>query len=154
MKKQTLPVRELLAIVIGELITSLIVSGVFLIIKKFDYTVVLGLVLGSSVTFINFLVLAIMTNKVIDRFLAERGNEEMDEEEAAALAMKFQGQVQNQMKLSFIIRILVMIATFVLAFLLTDVFNVIATMIPLLMTRPIITVSEFFKKKRGEINEA
>jgi hypothetical protein len=154
MKKQTLPTRELLAIVIGELITSLIVSGVFLIIKKFDYTVVLGLVLGSAVTFINFLVLSIMTNKVIDRFLTERGNEEMDEEEAAALAMKFQGQVQNQMKLSFIIRIMVMIATFVLAFLLTDVFNVIATMIPLLMTRPIITVSEFFKKKRGEINEA
>ena len=78
----------------------------------------------------------------------------MDEEEATALAMKYQGQIQNQMKLSFIIRILVMIATFVLAFLLTDVFNVIATMIPLLMTRPIITVSEFFKKKRGEINEA
>ena len=154
MKKQTLPVRELLAIVIGELITSLIVSGVFLIIKKFDYSVILGLVLGSAVTFINFLVLAIMTNKVTDKFLAERGDGEMDEEEATALAMKYQGQIQNQMKLSFIIRILVMIATFVLAFLLTDVFNVIATMIPLLMTRPIITVSEFFKKKRGEINEA
>ncbi len=154
MKKQTLPVRELTAIVIGELITSLIVSGVFLIIKKFDYSVILGLALGSAVTFINFLVLAIMTNKVIDKFLAERGEGEMDEDEAQALAMKFQGQIQNQMKLSFIIRILVMIATFVLAFLLTDVFNVIATMIPLLMTRPIITVSEFFKKKRGEINEA
>ena len=154
MKKQTLPARELTAIVIGELITSLIVSGVFLILKKFDYSVILGLALGSAVTFINFLVLAIMTNKVIDKFLAERGDGEMDEEEATALAMKYQGQIQNQMKLSFIIRILVMIATFVLAFLLTDVFNVIATMIPLLMLRPIITVSEFFKKKRGENNEA
>ena len=154
MKKQTLPVRELTAIVIGEIITSLIVSGVFLILKKFDYSVILGLVLGGAVTFINFLVLAIMTNKVIDKFLAERGDGEMDEEEASALAMKYQGQIQNQMKLSFIIRILVMIATFVLAFLLTDVFNVIATMIPLLMLRPIITASEFFKKKRGENNEA
>lgn len=154
MKKQSLPIRELVAIAIGELITSLIISGVFLILKKFDYTVALGAALGSTVTFLNFLILSIMTNRVIDKFLAERGSEELDEEAAQALAMKFQGQVQNQMKLSFIIRILVMIATFVLAFLLTDVFNVIATVIPLLMLRPIITVSEFFKKKRGEDNEA
>lgn len=154
MKKQSLPIRELVAIAIGELITSLIISGVFLILKKFDYTVALGAALGSTVTFLNFLILSIMTNRVIDKFLAERGSDELDEEAAQALAMKFQGQVQNQMKLSFIIRILVMIATFVLAFLLTDVFNVIATVIPLLMLRPIITVSEFFKKKRGEDNEA
>ncbi len=152
MKKQKLPVRELIAIIIGELITSLIISGVFLIIKKFDYRVALGALLGSTVTFLNFLFLSFMTNRVIDRFLAERGDGEMEEEEAAALAMKFQGQVQNQMKLSFIIRILVMIATFVLAFLLTDVFNVIATVIPLLMLRPIITVSEFIKRKRGGPN--
>ena len=150
MQKSKLPVRELLAIVIGELLTSLIVSGVFLLLGKFDLRVVFGAVLGSGVTFLNFLVLSIMTNRVIDRFLLERGDGEMDEDEASALAMKFQGQVQNQMKLSFIIRILVMLATLVLAFLLTNVFNVISTVIPLLMLRPIITVSELIKRKRGE----
>ena len=150
MQKSKLPVRELLAIVIGESLVSLIVSGVFLLLGKFDLRVVFGAVLGSGVTFLNFLVLSIMTNRVIDRFLLERGDAEMDEDEASALAMKFQGQVQNQMKLSFIIRILVMLATLVLAFLLTNVFNVISTVIPLLMLRPIITVSELIKRKRGE----
>lgn len=146
MNKQKLPVRELLAILIGEVITSLIICGVFLIIKKYTYKVLLGVLLGSSVTLLNFLVLSIMTNRVINRFLEARGNEEMSEEDAAALALKFQGQVQNQMKLSFIIRILVLAATLIVAFV-SDIFNPLATVIPLLMLRPIITISEIIKRK-------
>ena len=146
MNKQKLPARELLAILIGEVITSLIICGVFLIIKKYTYKVLLGVLLGSSVTLLNFLVLSIMTNRVINRFLEARGSEELSDEDAEALALKFQGQVQNQMKLSFIIRILVLAATLIVAFV-SGVFNPLATVIPLLMLRPIITVSEIIKRK-------
>ena len=146
MNKQKLPVRELLAILIGELITSLIICGVFLIIKKYTLEVLLGVLLGSAVTFLNFLVLSIMTNRVINRFLEARGNAELSDEDAEALALKFQGQVQNQMKLSFIIRILVLAAALVVAFI-SDLFNPLATVIPLLMLRPILTISEIIRRK-------
>ena len=146
MNKQKLPVRELLAIIIGEALVSLIICGIYLIIEKYTYKVILGVLLGSTVTFLNFLVLSIMTNRVINRFLEARGDAELSDEEAADLALKFQGQVQAQIKISFIVRTAVMIATLVVAFL-VEVFEVLPTLIPLLMLRPIITISEFIKRK-------
>ena len=146
MNKQKLPARELLAILIGETLTSLIICGVYLVLKKYTYQVLLGVLLGSTVTFLNFLVLSIMTNRVINRFLEARGNSELTDEEAEALAFKFQGQVQNQMKLSFIIRILVLAATLIVAFIL-DYFSPLATVIPLLILRPILTISEIIRRK-------
>jgi hypothetical protein len=146
MEKQKLPIRELLFITIGEAIISLIICGIYLLINKYSYKVALGALVGSVVTLVNFLVLSIMTNRVIDRFLKERGEGEMSDEDAAALAAKFQGQVQNQMKLSFIIRTAVMAVTLIIA-LVSGVFDVIATLIPLLMLRPIITVSQLFNRK-------
>lgn len=146
MTKQKLPLRELLAILIGEILTSAVICGVYLIIKKFTYKVFLGVLLGSTVTLLNFLVLSIMTNRVINRFLEARGDEELSDEEAGALAMKFQGQAQNQIKISFIVRTAVLALTLVVAFL-VDIFEVLPTVIPLLMLRPIITVSEFIKRK-------
>ena len=144
MNKQKLPVRELLAIIIGEAIVSAVVCGVYLLIGNFSYKVALGVLLGSTVTF-----LAIMTNRVIDRFLLERGDSELSEEEAEALALKFQGQVQNQMKISFIVRTAVLVATLVVAFLI-EIFAVLPTVIPLFMLRPIITVSELLKRKAAQ----
>lgn len=150
MNKQKLPKSELFAIAAGEVAVSLIVCAVYLIINKFTYKVALGALLGSAVTFLNFLALSLMTNRVLDRFMAERGTEEMEEEEATALAMKYQGEIQKQMKLSFIIRNLVMLVTLVVAFII-DVFDVIATLVPLLMLRPILSLTALIKRKtKGE----
>lgn len=104
MNKQKLPIRELISILIGEAIVSLVICGVYLIISKYTYKVLLGVLLGSTVTVLNFLVLSIMTNRVINRFLEARGDAELTDEEAQAVAMKFQGQVQNQIKISFLVR--------------------------------------------------
>ena len=146
MNKQKLPLRELIAILIGEAIVSLVICGVYLIISKYTYKVLLGVLLGSTVTVLNFLVLSIMTNRVINRFLEARGDAELTDEEAQAVAMKFQGQVQNQIKISFLVRTAVLAATLVVAFL-VEIFEVLPTVIPLLMLRPILTVSEFIKRK-------
>jgi len=146
MTKQKLPIRELMTIAAGEALVSLAISGIYLLINKFTYKVALGVLLGSTVTVLNFLVLSLMANAVINRFLEARGNEELSDEEAEKLALEFQGKVQAQLKLSFIIRTLVLVATLIVAFL-VDVFEVLPTLIPLLMLRPIITVSELIKRK-------
>jgi hypothetical protein len=146
MEKQKLPLREPFAILIGEIVTSSIICGIYLLIDKYTYKVLLGVLLGSAVTLLNFLVLSIMANTVINRFLEARGNEELTDEEAMELTLKFQGKIQAQMKLSFLVRIAVLVAALVAAFI-SGVFDPLATVIPILMMRPIITVSELIKRK-------
>ena len=59
--------------------------------------------------------------------------------------------VQNAMTKSYLLRMLLMIGSLVLAGV-SGWFNIIATVIPLLMYRPILYVTEFIKSKvrRGE----
>lgn len=67
MKKSTLvPIKETALIALGELITSLIVVAVFLIIQKFDYTVITGVALGSAVIILNFLAMSFFINRALD----------------------------------------------------------------------------------------
>ena len=65
-KSSLVPIKETAFITLGELITSLLVIGVFLIIQKYDYTVLTGVVLGSAVIIINFLVMSILINRALD----------------------------------------------------------------------------------------
>jgi uncharacterized membrane protein len=147
MDKQKFPMFETVSIIIGELIVSAIISAVFLILKKFDISVLLGSLLGSLVTVINFFILVITANRAIDRALSERGEGEMTDEEAAEFAAKQSGSLQAAIKISYIVRTFLLLAALVVAFLLDGVFNVIATVIPLLMYRPLITIPHLFKKK-------
>lgn len=134
-------------LLVGEIIVSLIVCGVYLIIDKFSYKVVTGVLLGTLVTVLNFLFLAISTNRAFDRAVLARGTKEMTDEEAEAFAAVHQRELQNAVKLSYIIRTFSMLATLVVAFLL-DYFDVIATLVPLFMLRPIITVEALIREKR------
>ena len=147
MKNTKLPLYETLAMIIGEIITSLILCAVFLIIKKFDLSVLLGVLLGSLVTVANFIFLMVFTNRAIDKAMAERGEGEMSDDEVAEFTAKHQANIQAAVKLSYVIRTLCIAASLVVAFLLDGVFNVIATVIPLLMFRPILTVSQLIKTK-------
>lgn len=135
--------------ILGELIVSLIVCGVFLITGYFDYTVITGTALGSVITVLNFLFLIITTNKAIDEAIEARGEGEMTEEEALAFAQKYQVKIQATVKFSYIIRTISIVGALVLAFLLSNAFHVIATLVPLLMFRPILTVSQLIKKKKA-----
>lgn len=147
MKENKFPIYETMAIAVGEIICSAIVCGVFLILKKFALSVLLGAVLGSVVTVLNFVFLVISTNRAIDNALAERGEGEMTDEEAAEFAAKHQGKIQAAARISYIARTASVALCLVLAFLLDGVFNVISTAIPLLLFRPILTVSQLIKKK-------
>ncbi len=151
MKKNSVPKRESLILLVGEIIVSLLVILIYLLVDlvseySFSYTVVTGVLLGSAVTVLNFLFLSLSVNKAIDSFLEERGEREMSEEEAEQFANEHSMKIQNSVKTSFIIRTVSMLAALVLAFIL-DWFDPLATAVPLLMFRPIISAGEAIRKK-------
>ena len=147
MKNKSSSALQILALATGEIIVSALVCVIYLILGKFDYTVVTGSILGSIVTVANFAVLTFSVNRAIDRYLELRGSREMSEEEAEAFAKEHTVAVQNAATRSFILRTASMLATLVAAFLLTDLFAPLATAIPLLMFRPILYVLELIKSK-------
>jgi sensor histidine kinase YesM len=136
---------------LGEVIVAALVAVGFLIFKRFDYTVVTGALLGGAVTVINFLILSVAIMRAVNGYIADRGDREMDEEEAEKYAKEHGMAVQNAMTKSYILRMLLMVGALVLAGL-SGWFNIVATVIPLLMYRPILYVTEFIKSKvrRGE----
>ena len=138
---------QILALATGEIIVSALVCVIYLILGKFDYTVVTGTLLGSIVTVANFAVLTFSINRAIDKYLELRGSREMSEEEAEAFAKEHTMAVQNAATKSLILRTASMLAALVAAFLLTDLFSVLATAIPLLMFRPLLYVLELIKSK-------
>lgn len=151
MKNKNLPLYETAFILLGEIIVSLIVCAVYLAIGKFSYKVVTGTALGTAVTVLNFLFLAVSTNRAFDKAIELRGTKEMDDEEAEKFAEEHQATLQNAVKLSFIIRTFTMLAALIVAFVLKQ-FDVIATLVPLVMLRPIITVESILRQKfrKGE----
>ena len=138
---------------IGEVIVAALISAVYLLIGKFDYTVVTGSLLGGAVTVTNFLILSVGINRAISRYIDARGDKEMDDEEAEKYAQENGMSVQAAMMKSYMFRMFLMIGSLALA-LITGWFDTIATLVPLLMYRPILFAVEFikikFRKNGGE----
>ena len=131
---------------LGEIGAAILISLGFLIFRSFDYTVVTGALLGGTVTVINFLILSVAVNRAVNGYITERGDKQMDEEEAEKYAKEHGMAVQNAMTKSYLFRMALMIGALVLA-MLSGWFNPLATVIPLLMYRPILYVTEFIKNK-------
>ncbi len=146
MNSKKMPFIETAIILLGELIVSLIVCGIYLLIQKFTYKVITGVALGTAVTVLNFFFLAYSTNKAFDEAAEARGTKELTEEEIEDFTEKQQARLNGTVKLSFIIRTVTMLLTLVLAFIL-EWFDVIATLVPLLMLRPIITVEALIRNR-------
>lgn len=136
-----------LTIALGELLVSLLIVGVYLLIDKFSYKVVTGVLLGSLVTIINFLILSISVNRAIDKYIEKRGEGEMNEEEAKKFAEENAAAVQFAATGSYVARTLIMLGALVVAFVVGH-FDVLATLIPLIAYRPIIYVSELLRKRK------
>ena len=146
MKKTKLPYYEMLALLVGEILVSAVICAVYLVIKKFDYTVITGVSLGTAVAVLNFVYLSIAATKAVDEFLRLRGEKEMTEEEAAQFTAEHQAKIQNTLKISYLVRTFTMLATLVIAFLIKH-FAVVATVIPLLLYKPINMVAALVKRK-------
>ena len=75
-----------------------------------------------------------------------RGQGEMSEEEIEKFTKEQSARMNNAIKLSFIVRMASMVAALILA-LITPIFHPVATVVPLLMLRPILTISGLFRRK-------
>ncbi len=142
---------DLFYLAAGELLISAATIAVFLLLNAFSYKVITGVALGSAVAIFNFTLLSVSVNRAVDKFMALRGDGEMTEEEADDFAAKHSGEIQNAQKVSYLIRTLTMLGSLVLAFL-SEQFDVIATVIPLLCFQPVLIFSQQIKLKRGNKN--
>ena len=144
--------KDVTVLAIGEIVTAaLTVLGFFIANVLFDtgfsFNVISGALLGCAVIVLNFLVLTVSVNRAVDKYLAERGTREMSDEEAEKFTNEHSMLIQNKIKASYIARTVSMLATLVLAFLLKGVFNPLATVIPMLAYRPILTLREMIRVK-------
>ncbi len=177
MNQNKLPKREITILALGEVVVGALISAIYLLLGKFNYTVPLGSLLGGAVTVFNFVFLSIAINRAIDDAMkaykakqAEKSatalgeesspentseiNETEDEadpydDDAAKFARENSAKITNAVKTSYLVRTASVVITLVLAFI-TKQFNVLATVIPLLCMRPLLTVSEILRKKGGE----
>ena len=144
-KKLLSSYREALSVLAGEIVVSLIVVAVYALIGSLDYTVVTGVALGSVVTVVNLFILSVSVNRAVDKYLALRGDREMSDEEATAFAEEHMKTVQLAASGTYLLRTILMLAALVSAFLFSSHFNVLATVIPLIMCRPIMYVAEIIR---------
>lgn len=139
--------REACVVIVGEIIISLLMVGIYLLIGAFDMSVVYGALLGSAVTVANLFALSFLVNRAVAKYMRLRGEKEMSDEEAAAFAAEHGRSVQLAARGSYIVRTVMMVGALALAFILSDMFDVVATLIPLIAYRPIIFVSEIIRMK-------
>jgi len=155
MKKNKFPIAETLIVTGGELIAAAITCFIIIAIRGWEvhYSIFTGSALGIAVMIANFIFLIISTNTALDRAMAERENREYTEEEAEEFAKKHKAKIALVSRVSYILRTATMIGALVVAFLIKDgmgenVFNVIATLVPLIAFYPIIFVAQIILQRR------
>ena len=165
--------------IIGVVITAMFILLEIFNLAKFSYKVPLGALLGGAVTVFNFIFLSISVNKAIDKVMENYNakqnakpdiaveanenatevteaadNEEENEadpydDEAARFAQENAAKITAAVQLSYIVRTASVVVALIVAFV-TGQFNVLATVIPILCFRPILTVYELMKRKGGK----
>lgn len=125
---------QALIVLIGELALSALMVGIFAILGYWDFSVVLGAVAGAVIATLNHLVL------VLGVMAAASKAEKQDVKGGQMLV-----QMSYMGRLIGLFLVLVLCAK-------SGIFNLIALVIPLVFTRPVLTIAEYFNKKGG--NEA
>ena len=124
---------QVLFILIGELLLSAIMVGIFAALGYFDISVLLGAAVGSAIATVNHLVL------ILGVLAASAKAEKQDVKGGQALV-----QMSYMGRLIGLFVVLVLCAK-------SGLFNLIALALPLAFTRPILTISDYFNKKGGNI---
>ena len=119
---------ETAIVAIGEIICCAIMVGVFAALGHFEMNVLWGAVAGGGIMIVNYFFMAVTVSLAADR--AEKGEVK---------------QGQNMVRISSTVRLIAMgLAIFVGIKLGV---NAIAIALPLLFVRPMLMLSEFFRKK-------
>ena len=116
-------------IALGQIVGIGIMIGIFALLNRLDYTVVLGGLAGGLVATLNFFFMAVSLSLAADR----------------AVEQDVKGG-KGMVKASYSIRTIVMFAVlFLLAK--SGHFHVIALVVPLLLVQPTLMLAAFFEKK-------
>ena len=123
---------QAVTVLIGELILSAVMVGVFAALGYFDRSVLFGAAAGAVIATVNHVVL------VLGVFMASAKAEKQDVKGGQALVqMSYMGRLLG------LFLVLVLCAK-------SGIFNLIALVIPLVFTRPILTITDHFNKKGGK----
>lgn len=128
MDSRKLVLQETAIITIGQVLCVAAMFGIFALLGKFDQTVLWGGILGGVLAILNFFFMAIGANLAADK--AEADN-----------VKGGKAVIQGSFMLRYLFLIVVLFAGAKSGFC-----NVIALVLPLVFTRPILTVGEFFRK--------
>lgn len=120
--------KETAIVAAGQLVCIAAMFGIFALLHAFDRTVLLGGALGGLVAVLNFLFMAIGATLAADKAEAQnvKGGKAL---------------LQSSFFLRYLLMILVLFAGAKSGYC-----NVVALVVPLLFTRPILTLGEFFRK--------
>lgn len=124
--------QETIIVALGQAVCVGLMIGIFALLGKFDTSVWLGGIAGGVLAVANFFFMAISASVAADK----------------AVAQDVKGG-QLTMRLSYILRLAVI---FIILFALvkSGVCHVITAVLPLAFTRPVLFITEFFRKS-GEI---
>ena len=129
MKSQNNILRNAGAVTVGLALATAAMIGIFALVGKYDASVLLGGLAGAAVSAANYVLMVLFANRAADK----------------AEAQDVVGG-QKLIQLSYMGRMLGMFLILILCAK-SGLCNVLALVLPLAFTRPILTIMELFKKK-------
>ena len=121
--------KETAMLAIGQALCVGVMIGIFALAGKFQLSVLLGGLVGALIAIANFFIMSFVANLAADK----------------AEAQDVAGG-QKMIQLSYMGRMLGMFLVLILCAK-SGYFHVLALVLPLAFTRPILTIAEIFKKK-------
>ena len=123
--------RKTAIVAAGQALCVAVMIGVFALLGYFDRSVLLGGIFGGLIAVANFFAMAVCADLAADK--AQQDNVKGGE----ALV-----------RISYFVRMIV-IAVLLFALIKSGLCHVLAAVLPLVFNRPILTLSEFFRKGSG-----
>ena len=120
--------KETSLVAIGQVLCCAAMVGVFALLGKYDSSVLIGTIAGCVIAILNFFFMAVAVSLAADK--AEQQNVKGGE----ALV-----------RISYFVRMIVLFIV-LYALVKSGLCNVITAVLPLVFTRPILTIGEFFRK--------
>ena len=155
MKVQPEVKAETKRIAMGVLVLTALMIAVFLIVGKFDYTVLLGAALGSAAAIGNFFLMALTVQHAADSMpvLPPQSEKEQDGEDGEDKPEKPLSaearQAGRKMQASYLLRMLGMAGVAIMGAAL-PVFHPVATLLPMLFPNAVIILLRKFQNPRKE----
>ena len=128
MDSRKIVLKETSVVAIGQLICCTAMVGIFALLSKYNTGVLFGAIAGGVIATLNFFFMAVAVSLAADK--AEQQNVKGGE----ALV-----------RISYFVRMIVLFVV-LYALVKSGICNVFATVLPLVFTRPILTIGEFFRK--------